>query len=86
MKKDRLRSLSREYTEKVIIEVAQNMPVKDNQMSEEQKKEVKLLYVEIFELKKVEDLRDKSLQDFIDVLKPERLLEKFAYRKRDRGP
>lgn len=51
MKKDRLRSLGREYSDNAIIEVAQGLPAKESMgMSEEQKKEIKQLYCEIFEV------------------------------------
>lgn len=51
MKKDRLRSLGREYSDNAIIEVAQGLPPKESMgMSEEQKKEIKQLYCEIFDV------------------------------------
>lgn len=83
MKKDRLRSLAREYSDNAIIEVAQGLPAKESSgMSEEQKKEIKQLYCEIFEGR---ELKEVSINELLTTLQPERLLEKFAYRKRNAG-
>lgn len=49
-------------------------------MSNEQKKEIKQLYCEIFE---VSDLKEVPVSDLLATLQHESLLERFAYRKRN---
>jgi solute carrier family 8 (sodium/calcium exchanger) len=82
MKKDRLRSLCREFSEKAVIEVAQGLPAKESiGMTDEAKKEIKRLFCEIFE---TSDLKEVSINEMMSTLKHDQLLERFAYRKRDR--
>jgi Ca2+/Na+ antiporter len=51
MKKDRLRSLGREYSDNAIIEVAQGLAAKESiNMSEDIKKEIRQIYEEIFDV------------------------------------
>lgn len=81
MKKDRLRSLGREYSDNAVIEVAQGIMGRDQiSMSEEQKKEIRQLFCEIFE---VQDLKEVPISDLLGALQPDKLLERFAYRKRN---
>jgi len=83
IKKDRLRSLGREYSDNAVIEVAQGLPPKESMaISEEQKKEIKQLYREIFD---VSDLKEVGINELLGALQPEKLLERFAYRKRSAG-
>lgn len=49
-------------------------------MSNEQKKEIKQLFCEIFE---VSDLKEIPVGDLLAALQHENLLERFAYRKRN---
>ena len=49
-------------------------------MSNEQKKEIKQLYCEIYE---VTDLKEIPVSDLLAALQHESLLERFAYRKRN---
>lgn len=51
-------------------------------MSEDTKKEIRMLYCEIFE---VGDSKEIAINDLLDSLQPEKLLERFAYRKRNAG-
>lgn len=51
-------------------------------MSEDTKVEIRNIYCEIFE---VNDSKDIPLNDMLDGLQPEKLLERFAYRKRNAG-
>lgn len=81
MKKDRLRSLCREYSDNAVIEVAQGIIGKDQiSMSEEQKKEIRQLFCDIFE---ENDLKLVPITDMLNALQPDKLLERFAYRKRN---
>lgn len=82
MKKDRLRSLCREFSEKAVIEVAQGLPAKESiGMTDDMKKEIKRLFCEIFE---TNDLKEISINEMMSTLKHDQLLERFAYRKRDK--
>lgn len=81
MKKDRLRQLSREYSDKAVIEVAQGMPAKESiGMTDDQKKEIKKLFQEIFE---TNDLKQIPINEMVEALQPDQLLERFAYRNRN---
>jgi hypothetical protein len=81
IKKDRLRSLGREYSDNAIIEVAQGLTAKSAVgMTEDTKVEIRNIYSEIFE---VNDTKEIPLNDLLDALQPEKLLERFAYRKRN---
>ena len=56
-KKDRLRSIARQFSERAIIEVARGMPAKESiDMTDDIKKEVKRLYCEIFETTDLKDI------------------------------
>jgi len=83
MKKASLRSLARQYSEAAVIETAAGYaPSKEtDKMSEEHKKEIKQLYCEIFEVKESKEI---PYIELADALKSDKLLERFAYRKRDR--
>lgn len=66
MKKDRLRQLSREYSDKAVIEVAQGMPAKESiGMNDDQKKEIKKLFQEIFESN---DLKEIPINEMVQAL------------------
>lgn len=81
MKKDRLRSLGREFTDNAIIEVAQGLSPKEiTNISEDTKKEIRQLYCDLYE---VADSKEIAVQDLLAALQPEKLLERFAYRKRN---
>ena len=84
MKKASLRSLARQYSEAAVIETgAGYAPSKEtDKMSEEHKKEIKQLYCEIFEVK---DSKEIPYIELANALQADKLLERFAYRKRDRG-
>lgn len=84
IKKERLRSLGREYSDNAVIEIAQGLKPKDSthMMSEEQKKEIRSLFCEIYE---VTDLKDIPIESMLATMQPEKLLERFAYRKRTAG-
>jgi len=83
MKKDRLRSLARDFSDRAVIEVAQGMPAKESiGMNDDMKKEIKRLFCDIFE---TNDLKEIALNDMMATLKHDQLLERFAYRKRDRS-
>lgn len=80
--KDRLRQLGREYSDNAVIEVAQGHTPKDfPQMSEDQKKEIRKLYTDIYD----KDSKEISINDLLGALQPEQLLERFAYRKRNQA-
>lgn len=80
VKKDRLRSLARQFSDKAVIEVAQGLPAMESiGMTDEQKKEIKRLFSEIFE---TNDLKEVSIQDIMTALAPDQLIERFAYRSR----
>lgn len=49
-------------------------------MSEEQKKEIRQLFCDIFE---ENDLKLVPITDMLNALQPDKLLERFAYRKRN---
>lgn len=59
------------------------MPAKESiGMTDEIKKEIKRLYCEIFE---TNDLKEIPINEMMSTLKHDQLLERFAYRKRDRN-
>lgn len=66
VKKDRLRSLASQFSEKAVIEVAQGLPAKESiGMTDEQKKDIKRLFSEIFE---TADLKEISIQEIMTAL------------------
>ena len=81
MKRDRLRALSREFGDHTVIEVTQGLKTYSAiQMPEEHKKEIRVLFCQIFE---VPDMKDVPIKEMYETLQPEQLLERFAYRKRN---
>lgn len=81
IKKDKLRSLGREYSDNAVIEIAQGLTAQGNvQMPEETKKEIKQLFEEIFD---VADSKEIPVNELLAALQPDKLLERFAYRKRN---
>lgn len=65
-KKDRLRSIARQFNEKAVIEVARNMPAKESiDMPDDLRKEIKRLYCEIFE---TNDLKEIPIPDIMGAL------------------
>ena len=82
IKKDRLRSLAREYSEPAIVEVAQGLTAKESlQISEDTKKEIRQHFLELFP--EVNDTKEIPIDNVLATLQPEKLLERFAYRKRN---
>ena len=79
IKKNQLRNIAKEKGEAVIIEIGQGMQIKDSQeITEAQQRNIRQLYKEILD---VDDLSKCELNDFMKVLQPDSLLERFAYRR-----
>ena len=69
MKRDRLRALAREFTENTVIQVAQGLKTQTAiQMPEEHKKEIRVLYCQIFD---VSDLKDVAIKEMYETLQPD---------------
>ena len=63
MKKDRLRSLAREFSDNAIVEAAQGITPKESAgMSEDTKQEVRAIYCELFE---VSDAKEIAISDLL---------------------
>lgn len=76
IKKKKLRNIAMQHGDAYIIEVAQGMNVHD--ASDQQKREIITLYQEILS---VETLKGVEVDVLASTLKPDSLLERFAYRK-----
>lgn len=64
-RKDRLRSLAREYSDNAVIEIGKGLPSKESAtMQDEHKKEITQLYMEIFDVNDTKELHNMPLQDF----------------------
>jgi hypothetical protein len=80
IKKSRLRALARAHGDNYVIGIVHNTytPKKDSASAKEVAKEIKTLYKELL---KVDDLSGVTIEELRDVLQPDTLLERFAYRK-----
>lgn len=78
-KKTRLRTLSNQYGEQTIIEVAHKInSSKTSNISNETQEEARNLFRDLLE---IDDLHDVTVGDLKEILQPDALFERFAYRK-----
>jgi hypothetical protein len=75
IKKKKLRDIAKEKGEAYVIEIAQGFHIND--ASDVQKREIVQLYKDVLGL---DNLKNTEIDDLKNVLKPDSLLEKFAYR------
>lgn len=78
-KKTRLRALSKEFGEQTLIEIAHKISSdKSNEISKETQEEIRNLFRDLME---IDDLHDITVGDLKEILQPDALFERFAYRK-----
>lgn len=79
IKKNRLRQIARERGDNIVIEIAQNIHNGETEaVPEIVQREIKNLYKEILQVK---DLGECDISELHEALKPDSLLERFAFRK-----
>lgn len=78
-KKTRLRILAKEFGEQALIEIAHKINSdKSSEISKETQEEIRNLFRDLME---IDDLHDITVGDLKELLQPDALFERFAYRK-----
>mmetsp|Transcript_3246 Transcript_3246/g.4940 ORF Transcript_3246/g.4940 Transcript_3246/m.4940 type:complete len:281 (-) Transcript_3246:75-917(-) len=81
-KKNQLRNFMRQYTQTLIIEVAQGIQSSETKkIKDSEQRDIKDLFVDLLEIKDYQELAAQSIKDLVKALEPDTLLERFAARK-----